>query len=615
MSYDGCYIHKSGLVTSNYNRSNKKTVYKKTLTKRALREQSMSAPFVPTDISKKTRGPLVIHQKRWYFRLVTDVNQMGPDGLVYRKARALMDDYKLDVIAKHLVICYTPNRLPHAKELFRTKDGNIIRIYAFFESYMEFYNYMRKFSLEERSFYEIIFGELPQKPHFDIDIKISELEDEDAANVAAVGNFIVSDIIKTSAQVLRELGIVLSIEKDVLIYSSHGSNKQSYHLVFNNICHDSNYEAKAFYNTVISKMSIDHKYKYFIDHSVYSKRQQFRILGCKKLLTNEQEIRLKILHSTFDYDGNNYTHVNVENDTIDDLEYINLYESLISFTSGCTYIPSLVPEKSTNGIDLESLECLGQEKSEYCLQLFKDKFLEQYPGQTTPFTIINIIGHKIYLKRHHSSFCPICQRFHEHENPFIFILYGKIFWDCRRCTTGTKKYFVGYLYISYKDMLKMNPLDEHGNPIINTTNSSSSEDFSDIDEDSLVGEIGDTGMFCFGDQHIFVKDEDTYSLSTNSSANSSTSLSSVDGMNSTELIEPRFVAPAELNAFRKYKGMNIPLLGSDVRSKMPPPPLLDNQYMHRAVREQLTRRSSSISGRTAIQHAKTSAWVPGFTSN
>ena len=174
----------------------------------------------------KHTGPLYIYEKRWYFRLVADrtKNKYG--------SRALLEDYNMNNIHSGLVICYTPERLPGSEDPFVTRDGRPMHIFAFFESYIEFCNYSKSFNPIERSFYEVVFGELPQKPHFDIDIDRTEFNTcYPNQNVDIVSPQLLELVINGCFQVIG----TLDIERDLLIYSSSGPQKYSYHLVINNM--------------------------------------------------------------------------------------------------------------------------------------------------------------------------------------------------------------------------------------------------------------------------------------------------------------------------------------------------------------------------------------------
>ena len=449
--------------------------------------------FEPVPL-RKNKGPLIIHGKRWYFRLVQKVGS-------YRRARALMEDFKLNDIAEHMVVCFTPDRIPTQDRPFRNKDGNPIRIYAFFDSYLEFYEYKEKFKEEERSFFEVVFGELPQKPHFDIDMEVGEFqalypgEDIDLA-AETVREAVISGCIK----VLEENMVTLSMEKDVLLYSSHGDEKRSYHVVINNKCHDGNEEAKAFYDAVVEKARIETNGKYleFIDRSVYSPRQQFRLAGCQKWGSG----RPKVFYEHFTYRGRSYTHEYGEDVTEPIMKKLTvLYESMVSFCSGCVYLPSLIPPKVFNQNDLGDLPDLEGDVVRQCISMLRDKMelsLRELGVRRNfcPFSLREVQGHLILLKRDAASFCPICNKEHGAEHPYIFMVSGKVYWDCRRSHeyAGGKKLFLGYLAMTLDEMLSNPVSQDHLNSFMQTGSAT-----PDLLDDSQSDE---EGVFMFGDYDI-----------------------------------------------------------------------------------------------------------------
>lgn len=403
--------------------------------------------FEPVQTYQK-RGALVIYEKRWYFRLVkAKVNNV-------RRARALMDDYSLNDLSSHVVLCFTPDRIPGRHEPFRNQEGKIPRIYAFFDSYIEAFTYMQKFSPLERAFYEIIFGEFPQKPHFDIDISFQDFNQKySVEGFDHMPTIIVNTLITACDSVLTGLNLTLNLERDVLIYSSHGPEKRSFHLVLNNLCHDSNSEAKAFFEAVKKNFSqlSGGKYVEFLDDGVYSPRQQFRLLGSQKTDSG----RPKIFHPQFTHNGVEYTHIyNEEFDDEIGRNLVEIYESMVGFTSGCEYIPSLVPPKPINHNDLSGLPDIEQAVVHQCLHMLKQAMAD------CPFTLKEIQGHLILLLRHRPSHCPICHRVHENENPYMFIVGGKLYWDCRRGPLNAKKFLVGYMAVSIEDMKEDDSIEE-----------------------------------------------------------------------------------------------------------------------------------------------------------
>ena len=119
-------------------------------------------------------------------------------------------------------------------------------------------------------------------------------------------------------------------------------------------------------------------------------------------------------------------------------------ESLVSMHNDCVYLPSLIPPKLYDSSALTDLPDLEHEQAIYCLELLKSKMKE------APFTIKEIRGHILILKRNAPSLCPICDRIHEKEHPYISLINGRISWDCRRSDKNAKKFFLGYLVVTPK---------------------------------------------------------------------------------------------------------------------------------------------------------------------
>ena len=383
----------------------------------SLSSNKINRTFEPINI-RRGNGPLIIHDKRWYFRLVA-----GKNG-DYKRAKSLMDDYPLNTIAQHMVICFTPDRIPGQNKPFRNREGKQIRIYAFFDSYLEFHKYREKFDQKDRAFYEVIFGELPQKPHFDIDIDLEEcLKSYPNENIDEIGEILKQAVITGCIEVLNENMISVDLERDMLVYSSHGTNKRSYHIVINNKCHDGNKEAKAFYDVVVEKVKLitNNKYSEFIDHGVYSPRQQFRLLGCQKNDSN----RPKIFNEQFIYQNKLYTHRYNEDVTDPAIKEITkIYESMVSFCSGCIYLPSLIPSKTISENNLDNLPDLESSVIQYCFNLLREKMESclrplGVNNNFCPFSFHEVKGHIIVLKRDHASVCPICKKVHQKQHPYM----------------------------------------------------------------------------------------------------------------------------------------------------------------------------------------------------
>jgi len=254
----------------------------------------------------------------------------------------------------------------------------------------------------------------------------------------------------------------LDLARDVLIYSSHGSSKKSFHVIVNNYCHYDNKEARRLYDLVFERLSnhinpgetcsMGKKYPHlrkWIDPNVYSSKQQFRILGSQKVRSN----RPKILEKVWYYQGNPIEHKYVETPESPGHEMIlQLEESLVSNTSSCNILPSFLDEtnpSNTLGSNIlcRDVEDISMELAVRALKLCAAKANITINDPKFPYKINSIRGGLVLLKRIRPSRCQICKRIHEYENPYLIIVGSEdiktVFFDCRRAIG--KKLLIGQL--------------------------------------------------------------------------------------------------------------------------------------------------------------------------
>lgn len=270
-------------------------------------------------------------------------------------------------------------------------EDRIIKLFSSFDNYIEFYYYQQNFT--EKNFYEVIRG--AQKPHFDIDCNESN---ED----------LLDNIINQLNNVLNKL----LNNPLVLIYKSRNKNntqtKKSAHIVVDRYFHKDHLEAKSFYEIVTQQ--IEPELRKYLDPSVYSSTQQFRLLGSSKIGSD----RIKVLINK--QDG-------------DDLD--NFRMSLVSYTKKCVHI-SIEIEKPVGKIkqidNVDVKEVYGLVK-----QNIRD----------FNFDINRYENGIIMLKNKGKYNCCICNRTHEHENPYILVTKKSIYYVCRRAQTeGKEKYSI-----------------------------------------------------------------------------------------------------------------------------------------------------------------------------
>lgn len=318
--------------------------------------------------------------------------------------------------------------------------------FALFDDYNHFHRQLKK--EKEYNFYEVILGEYKQKPHFDIDIKSDEIEKlrNNNVDVEQYCEELINNLVDNIIKVFKDYKVELNIENDLLIYNSHGKDKRSFHVIINNWCHSNNNDAKCFYKLVLSGM--DDKHKKFIDIAVYGPKQQFRMLGSQKAGSN----RIKKLMRNFKYNGIEYEHKSLrikdtyeliedENDfecivcenVNESIEVSDLRESLISYIRDCKTLPNFNFEEKKEIEDVK----ITSEIEEKCFNLLYEKY-----GNILPFNYSGMTKNTFNFSNKHGYKCIQCDRFHDGQNPYMFISREGVFFNCRR---NEKSLFLGTL--------------------------------------------------------------------------------------------------------------------------------------------------------------------------
>jgi len=339
--------------------------------------------------------------------------------LVEKKRGSLFEKYPRDKMQGKLLVCFSYH--------YQNKD---LRLFSLFSNYADFYRYQLKFKETDRSFFEVILGENSQKDHFDIEITTEKVEKD---KLDQTGNELMYLLLTNIFALYKKEGIELK-DDDILIYSSHGPNKRSYHIVVNNYARNGNKECEAFYKLAIE--NIDPSLSQFIDASVYKSIQQFRILGSQKRESNRPKIMLKewsFKKGDKEINGS-FSLSNLEEENKEAENYFLFEHSLISRVSDCKLLnPLIVKEekKTFNNVKGEDLKKSDIHKVLDLLALNMGLTRNHY---RFPFEFKEAEGRMILLKRKLASFCPICQRIHEHENPFVILgVDGEVWFNCRRC--------------------------------------------------------------------------------------------------------------------------------------------------------------------------------------
>ena len=311
------------------------------------------------------------------------------------------------------------------------------RLFTVFDSHIDYAKFVKDVSEDHRCFYEIIMGDFPQKPHFDIEVSRRDHE-EYFSNVDR--DSLKDIVLEKIFEVLANKDVHLSIERDVLVFSSHGKDKISFHIVLDNCCHCNNAEAKQFYKKVYALLprELQEMKPPVVDHAVYSKKQQFRIVGSQKFESG----RTKLLLKEWSYKGQAIKYKYIEEpESIYHENILQLEASLVSNTSTCFLLPSFFEETDVRPDTIDYKE-ISRESADKAIQLLAELMGVAPDDPRFPYRFLDLKGGIIVLKRLRPSNCRICSRVHEGENPFLFVIDGAVYFHCRRAPSN-KKFFVG----------------------------------------------------------------------------------------------------------------------------------------------------------------------------
>ena len=292
--------------------------------------------------------------------------------------------------------------------------------FTLFNSVYKFAEYQS--DVQVRNFYEVVLGEQRQKPRFDLDMTLSDPDDVEASNE---WDRCLEALVDAITQI-----VPVSVNS-LLLYRSDGKDKRSSHLIVDGYYHRNNTEAKRFYELVIAR--VPDKYRKWIDSSVYSSIQQFRIAGSQKLKSE----RVKTLSNwTYHSQTIDYQYKRTPGFPNNDRHRVilELEASLLGWTPDCKLL--------TLPVEQQDLPCSDTprypvDKDFAKEQLHPDRAKEAMKLCPGPFRLSKVIDNMIILKRLKPSLCPTCQRNHEHENPYLTVSRsGSVFFHCRRTPGG-----------------------------------------------------------------------------------------------------------------------------------------------------------------------------------
>lgn len=323
------------------------------------------------------------------------------------------------------------------------KNSNGYRNYAAFRDIVDFFYHLQNHE-RIREYHEMIPGNKPQKPRFDIDLTTESAMGE---NLYQLGIKIRDGILRGVERIISEIGFPIDINKDVGVYTAHSEDvndveatnaKFSCHIILHSFCHQNYEEAQEFCKLVVvasedEDVAMAYK-KGIIDPSVYKSLCSLRMLYSVK-----DEKRPKVPLFRYQY-GDRI--IDWTRDIRDVIALRNLFQdSAVTYVSECTILPIMVPEKQKKHVNLNLPE--GTE-------LRIGEMLTQSEGDI--FEIEEFRGTLVILKRLSPSYCDICNRNHGDkkngdvgDNPYLTISpNGAVRFHCRRDKNKSGK-VIGYL--------------------------------------------------------------------------------------------------------------------------------------------------------------------------
>lgn len=312
-----------------------------------------------------------------------------------------------------------------------------IRQFTYFRTCFEFFNYAKNIKFENNCFYEVIRGNLPQKPYFDIDISLKDdtdnineenyLSKEEKINI---GNKLIICIVNAIKKIHHQI-----LDEHILIFNSHGETKRSYHIIVDYWCFPTYKQNKQFYNQVLE--FVPKTWQKFCDASIYKSIQQFRTYLSHKWNTN----RIKLIDPLCKWKSPNNYVVNCNDVISHDKENMFLFiNSLINNTDYCSFLPYIV---------CDEIESFSQELDDIDINLLK-KVINSMEDISS-FKIGKISNSVVSLFRIKPSFCESCNKIHDNENPFVFVnMNNDVYFNCRR--GGSSKKIGSLSFFGIKDL-------------------------------------------------------------------------------------------------------------------------------------------------------------------
>lgn len=360
----------------------------------------------------------------------------------------------------------TPSSL-YIQLMQKGPQGEDVRLFTFFTSYLEFLAYLEKVPRHCWNFNEMIVGNRPQKLKYDIDAALPPRDGESEDEAFRRNTLLIENVKDVLIEKILEEFPQLRVERDILIYKSdrnrEGSTyKASMHIVVHHIAFSDYLEVQAVFSAIKARIGdpffvdgVSIWEERIIDPSVNSKNQNFRCLGSHK----PGKFNTKRLYSTWVYKGQivrlqrNVTFLSDAHKWVTEMG-----ESLISNVDDCVILPNRVSQEERDRKERRILKAkvIGDGSDELvkrCLDLLSERVGED---MTDCFDVYSMEERDngvvfIQLKRLVPTLCPICSErsggsvYHERQNPYFRVVRSNVYFACRRAFDANMRQMEAHL--------------------------------------------------------------------------------------------------------------------------------------------------------------------------
>ena len=149
------------------------------------------------------KGTRIIFNHRWYYALIPETDRMDMNGKPsFKDTPALYIDHPKSTLRDKFMVCLNV-------------QGNVKvnKLFSFFDTFGQLLKYHTYFKTEYLSFFEVIIADRPKKMYFDLD----PTDKYFGINLRPV----LDNLLYAVYTVFSEMGILLKLDRDILIYCSH----------------------------------------------------------------------------------------------------------------------------------------------------------------------------------------------------------------------------------------------------------------------------------------------------------------------------------------------------------------------------------------------------------